>query len=179
MLGALCSAQHVLELHNQRVHGQPPPSAGWTWTGAGRALCYRNLVPGVCLRHIGSRQSLSEQRWALALGKLHLPSRTLPSPAASRQKQPADVTNTPTARSVPHPPAPGLCLLRPLHSPLGDSGSGTRFALLAAAGDSGHLRTPPVPAAGTVAPEHFQLLSSAPAGRACGEQPVDLPWVTW
>lgn len=93
------------------------------------------------------------------------PSCLLPSSTASPQQPPTAVTNTPAARSVPHPPEPALCLLRPSHSPLSNSGSGTRFALPLAAADSGHPWTPPVPAEGTVAPDHFYLLSSALAGR--------------
>ena len=173
------------ELHDRHVHRQPPPLTCWVDAYGSK------MGPVPSQTHV---QNLAQAGRFLAVPKqaeldtgtspgeapwLCLPSRTLPSLTASLRKQPTDVTNTLTARSLLHPPKPGLCLLRPLHSPLGNSGLGTRFALPAAAGDGDCLRTPPVPAEGTVAPDHFQLLSSALAGRARGEQTVDLPWVTW
>lgn len=122
------------------------------------------------LKQVGSWQSWSKQSWALAhpQGRLPLLSRRLPSSTAALREQPRDVTNTAAARSLPHPSAPGLCLLRPLHSPLGNSGSGTRFSLQVAAGDISSLQTSPVPAEGTVASHHFQLLISVLAGTAMG-----------
>lgn len=172
------------ELHDQCVHGQPPPSAGWTWTRAGRAPCFCNLMSRARLRQVRSQQCLNSRagHWHVPWergSQLSLPSCMLPFPTASPRKQPTVVTNTLAAQSLLLAPEPRLCLLRPLHSPLDNPGSGTRFDFSVAAGDSGHIRTPPVPAEGTVSPHHFQLLSSVLAGGACGEQPVNLLWVTW
>lgn len=188
--GAPCTARHVLaRLQRQPALSCSPacPRAATTlcWvarTRAERALCHHGLRSRSWLRQGGSWQSLSKQSWALAHPQGNLPALAALPRSPTFDSISAEAANRrDRARGLQDlcaSPEAGLCLLSPLHSPLGSSGSGTRFSLPGAAGDSGCLRTPPVPAEGTVALSRFQLLSSALAGGTRGEQAVDLLRVT-